>query len=176
MRTLGDPHPNVRLFDITKVFCTFRIKLISNMKYLLTLMAIIALSCNSSTQQGDFEEKARQYMKDSVVPTFHDPSSYEFVSVKVDTLTGSDYLKNLKKGYIDTDTSLLGSGVYNEKNKKIQELSAVPGYNDSILHVNLEVSYRGKNKMGALVLKNKSLVYLPKEDRITLLENLGSRY
>lgn len=140
------------------------------MKYLLTLMVVCALSCSSTNNQADIESRAKQYMMDTVVPRFNDPASYQFVSLKVDTLTGADYLKNLKRSYIDTDTSLLGTAVYNEKLKEISDLSAIPGYADSVLLLNIEVEYRGKNKMGALILDKTDLRYFPKEDRLTLVQ------
>lgn len=109
-------------------------------------------------------------MQDSVVPRFNDPASYQFVSLKVDTFTGADYLKNLKRYYIDTDTSLFSNGVYEEKQKEISHLSSIPRYPDSILHLNIEVEYRGKNKMGALILDKSELRYLPKEDKIITVQ------
>lgn len=141
------------------------------MKYLYLILVIAVWSCNSKeNRKAIIEDRAKRYMEDSVVPRFNDPTSYQFVSLKVDTLTGADYLKNLKRIYIDTDTSLLGSVVYFEKQKEISQLSAIPGYTDSILLLNIEIKYRGKNKMGALILDETHLRYFPKENKITEAE------
>ena len=141
------------------------------MKYILTILIVSALSCNSNSgSQANIEERAKQYMKDSIVPRFNDPTSYQFVSLKVDTLTGADYLKNLQRSYIDTDTSLLGTDTYNEKLKEMSDLSVIPGYADSVLLLNIIIEYRGKNKMGALILDKSELRYFPKEDRLTLVQ------
>jgi|SRR6478752_981206 len=136
------------------------------MKYLLTAAFISSLFYCSSHSEPDIKERAKQYMRDSIVPRFNDPSSYEFVSLNVDTFTGSDYLNNIQRLYINTDTSVLLSGKYEEKKKEIAQLSSIPGYSDSILHLNIDIEYRGKNKLGALVLNKTELRYLPKEDKI----------
>lgn len=134
------------------------------MKYSIVVIAIIFASCNT---QPTIESTVKKYMTDSIVPRFNDPASYQYVSAKIDTFTGSDYLKNLKRSFIDTDTSVLGKDVYEEKQKEVALLSAIPGYADSVLHLNIEVAYRGKNKIGALILDKTELRYFPKENRIT---------
>ena len=131
------------------------------MKYLLTITLISILSCNS---KSDIETLVKQYMKDSVVPKFNDPASYQFVSMKIDTFKGQDYLKNLQELYIN-DT-LADKNVIEEKKKEITKLSSSPGYSDSILNLQIEVKYRGKNKMGALILDDLDLRYFPQENKI----------
>lgn len=140
------------------------------MKYLYTIIVLYSLSCNYTSNKAGLEEKAKQYMQDSIVPKFNDPSSYQFVSAKIDTLTGAEYLKNLKRLYIDTDTSLLGEKIYQEKQREISVLSAIPGYSDSVLLLNIEVEYRGKNKIGGLVLDKTELRYYPKEDKFAAVQ------
>lgn len=140
------------------------------MKYLVTVIIISLLLYCTSNKQPDIEARAKQFMQDSVVPLFNDPASYQFVSLKVDTFTGSDYLKNLHRLYIDTDTSILLAGQYQEKKSEIAKLSSVPGYADSVLHLNIEIEYRGKNKLGGLVLDRAELRYLPNADKIITVQ------
>jgi hypothetical protein len=45
-KTPGARPVSVRLFDITKVFCTFHIQLISYMKYLLTILILSLVACD----------------------------------------------------------------------------------------------------------------------------------
>ena len=134
------------------------------MKSLIPAILVALISCNS---QQTIDKSIKKYMLDSIVPRFNDPASYQYVSTKIDTFTGSDYLNNLKRSYIDTDTFLLGKDVYSEKQKEFSRLSTIPGYADSVLHLNVEVTYRSKNKMGALILDKTELRYFPKENRIT---------
>jgi hypothetical protein len=142
------------------------------MKYLLTVMLFSALfACNNDP---NVEAMTKAYMKDSIVSTFNDPHSYEFVSMKVDTLMAGEYASRLQEGLNSEDTSSLGKEFFERDNRKIAALKSNPNYKDSILHLNINVKYRGKNKMGALILDNVNLVYLPKENRITTLENLAS--
>jgi hypothetical protein len=140
------------------------------MRYLLTILIFSTLACSTANKQASVEERAKQYMKDSIVPKFNDPASYQFISLKIDTFTGEDYLKNLNRYYIDADTSVLPSGTYEEKKQEIARLSSIQGYSDSILHLNIEVEYRGKNKMGGLVIDKSDLRYLPQEDRIIAVQ------
>lgn len=135
------------------------------MKYTLTLLIFTAFSCNNKTT---LEARAKQYMKDSIVPKFNDPSSYELVSVKVDTLKGSDYISNLKQLY--ADSSLVTRDTYEEKQKEIATLSATPGYADSVINIHVAVAYRGKNKMGALILDKTNLRYSPIDNKFILLD------
>lgn len=132
------------------------------MRYLFMFLTVAALSCNSSNKT-DVGDLAKAYMKDSIVPRFNDPASYEFVSIKIDTFKGADYLNNLKRLY--ADTTFMSKETIQEKQKEITDLSSIPGYGDSILNLQIEISYRGKNKMGALVLDKTNLRYYPKENR-----------
>jgi hypothetical protein len=119
------------------------------MKYLLTLLIAGALSCNDGANDFSIESRVKHYMTDSIVPRFNDPKSYEFVSMEVDTFKGSDYVKRLSSS---TTESI---------KKEADSLASQRGFMDSVLHVKINVSYRGKNKMGALILDQIKLRYFP---------------
>lgn len=131
------------------------------MKNLLPLFCCLIISCSSPVTT---EQRVQKYMTDSVVPRFNDPASYQFASMKIDTFRGRDYYENIKELY--ADTSLFTPGVVEEKHKELEEIEKNPRYMDSILNLQIQVDYRGKNKMGALVLNTMKLRYYPSDNRI----------
>ena len=94
-------------------------------------------------------------MKDSVLTSFNDPKSFELVSITIDTFKTKDALKNtldfLKYASDKEDSA--------KQLKKIDSLKLV-NQND-ILNYQFTISYRAKNKMGALTLDNMLLFYHP---------------
>lgn len=135
------------------------------MKYLLILVTVYLSSCNN---QPTLEASVKKYMTDSVVPRFNDPSSYEYVSMKTDTFTGGDYIEKIKNLY--ADTMIYNKETIVEKRKEVSELSSVPGFYDSVLNIQIVVNYRGKNKMGAIVLDKTKLRYSPTKNTITEIQ------
>lgn len=105
-------------------------------------------------------------MKDSVVPTFNDPSSYEFVSMEIDTLKGGDYIKNLRQLYKIEDTTIMSKETILTNIKEADSLDKLATYKDSIFHININIKCRGKNKFGGLILNDVKFKYFPSTDRI----------
>lgn len=132
------------------------------MKYSIVAIAIIFAGCNT---QPTIESAVKKYMTDSVVPRFNDPASYQYVSMKADTFKGGDYIDNIKSLY--ADTTLYNPATIDEKRKEISDLSSIPGFRDSVLNIQIEVNYRGKNKMGALILDKTKLIYSPSKNTIS---------
>ena len=150
-------------------------------------------SCNS---KPSFESRIQSYMKDSVVVNFNDPKSYEYVSMQADTVTGKDYDTSMVEMYnryindiyqtqtkmIENDFSSDTMGMYsvlkpgNETIDKfendIKKIRTKPSPPDSIYNINVIVKFRGKNKIGALILDETRLKYFPKEDKIVPFDNL----
>ena len=105
-------------------------------------------------------------MADSVVRKFDDPSSYEFVSLRSDTFRGADYIKNIRSLYVDT---ILTSKEKNADEQKLADnLEKRPGYLDSIIDIQIVVNFRGRNKLGALILNHLRLNYYPVENIFTI--------
>ena len=125
------------------------------MKYLLTVLITFTLSCHNPPT---LETRVKEYMKDSVVPRFNDPSTYEYVSMEVDTFRGRNYVQNIREIYKDTT---LGKEYFDMHNREADSLSLNSKYMDSIFHIEVKVNFRGKNKMGALILDNINLRYFP---------------
>ena len=121
--------------------------------------AFLALIFACNTHAPSNEEMVKKFMMDSIVPSFNDPKSYEFVSIKVDTFYGREYMENIKR-YME-DTTLYTSENLANTRKEIAELESIPGYSDSILNFQYKVNFRAKNKMGGLVLGNTRIIYNP---------------
>lgn len=172
------------------------------MRYLSMYLIIIALSCKTNTTPS-IEDLTKSYMKDSVVPYFHDPNSYEFVSIeKPDSITNhyvalsekQKYLEELQKVtdkqhdnsivLIADKTASTGTTLDNEiiqqgkhidslykehialLNAQIERCDKRLLKPDSLNHLLIKVNYRGKNKMGALILDKKNLKYFPIKNKI----------
>jgi hypothetical protein len=129
----------------------------------LVVLTVFLTACNN---KADIAERFKLYMKDTVVKGFNDPSSYEFVSIKIDTFRGKDYIENTRSLYKRGDTILHTAQRIEEKLSEADSLGKIPGYSDSVWNYQAELSFRGKNKMGALVLDKVNLTYTPASDKI----------
>lgn len=128
----------------------------------IVLLAFSCLFIACSTPPS-MENTVKKYMTDSVVPRFNDPSSYQFVSMKVDTFTGKDYIHNIRALYVDT--LLFSKDKIAEEQAEATSLEKRPGYSDSVIDLEVTVDYRGKNKLGALILDHLNLTYYPVQKR-----------
>lgn len=136
-------------------------------KLLICLLFAPFFSCH---QSHTVEDRLRAYIKDTLVKAFDDPSSYQFVSLKIDTFRGSDFIHNERALYVKGDTLLHSEEIIDEKLAQIDSLSKTPGYADSIWNYQAELKFRGKNKMGALILDKVNLKYIPVEDKVEVME------
>lgn len=127
------------------------------MKYIITLM-ILSLAC--SQKNNSMEDKVHQFMKDSVVPTFNDPASYQFDNMDIDTVTGEVLSARVAKTISD-DSTMLQNEYFQERMKLAQQINANPALKDSIYYINVRVDFRGKNKFGGLIKDKVRLVYYP---------------
>lgn len=144
------------------------------MKYLI--MAAVLVACQSAPS---FEDRVKSYMKDSVVTSFNDPKSYEYVSMSADSTfshqQAKDRLEELQH-HIDKENSSynlnkieLGNEpgfakittshdeLINAYNSSVTRYKGYLSRPDSLLHVDIEVRCRAKNAMGALILNTVKL-------------------
>lgn len=107
-------------------------------------------------------------MADTVSKTFNDPSSYEFISMQVDTVKGKDDYDNLKK--YSTNAVLFDSAARDKMKVQLAQIENNPGYMDSVFNYIIHVSFRSKNKLGALATGQMRLKYLPQIDKMELMK------
>lgn len=153
---------------------------------LMAFVALFFIGC--SNQNEGMEARFKKYMADTVTANMNDPKSYEFVSMEIDTVynhrlmqeyLSEDSLKlvehNLK---VEADTMGLDKESKEEYLKHSNGISHIYSSRDSIYKKDLsepdyiykitgKIKYRGKNKLGALVLNEMTLNYDPKKDKIT---------
>ena len=114
--------------------------------------------------EPSLKDKAEKFVKDSVLTSFNDPKSFELVSITIDTFKTKDALKNtldfLKYASDKEDSA--------KQLKKIDSLKLV-NQND-ILNYQFTISYRAKNKMGALILDNMLLYYYQDQNKFEVIK------
>lgn len=134
---------------------------------LCALFASSLFACNKKTTNSsvDLDARVKQYMKDTLVKQMNDPASYEFVSMTVDTNKGEDQIALLQE--FTKDSAVLSAKDMQDYKTQIADLQSRQGYSDSILRYYIDVSFRGKNAMGAKVVNSKRLIYSPQTDAIT---------
>lgn len=128
------------------------------------IFAILLAACSTQQSSNNMEEKVHQYMKDSVVPTFNDPASYQFVKMDIDSVTGQVLTQRVSKA-ISEDSSMLSNEYFQDKIKWAKEVEADPSLKDKVYYVNVRVDFRGKNKFGGLIKDKVRLVYYPATNR-----------
>ena len=119
---------------------------------LFAFAAYLFVGCKNETSLKD---KAEKFVKDSVLTSLNDPKSFELVSTTIDTFKTKDALKNAQdflKYASDKEDSA-------KQLKKIDSLKSLK--QDAIINYEFTISYRAKNKMGALMLDNMLLFYHP---------------
>lgn len=152
---------------------------------LILTLGVVIISCSS---KQNLQSRVQQYMKDTVVANFNDPASYQFVSMDVDTIKGSDYDRELMDQYtseldktkdqlrqLDFETDTTDQYIVREpltklvklRSESIDLVKSHPTKADSIVRYDINVKCRGKNKMGALILNNVKLQYQPSIDKIS---------
>ncbi|MDE3252509.1 MAG: hypothetical protein KGO92_06855 [Bacteroidota bacterium] len=134
-----------------------------NAAFLMISVSFGFLSCSS---KPNIETRVKKFMKDSVVNTFNDPSSYEFVSMTVDTFKLKDYISNTRLIY--GDTTHFDS--IKAKNELARAAELEKRNIDSIINYQIKVKYRGKNAMGALTLNEINLIFDPLTDKLVKSE------
>jgi hypothetical protein len=153
------------------------------MKTVFTIIAcFLIIGCGSKS--NSLESRFKNYMKDSVVSqSFNDPESYEFVSLKMDTITNhkferlsllDDSLKILnivRKIELDsldgvTDARSLRSTSLNILETNILRHEKELSNPDYIYKVEGTISFRAKNKLGAKIINQTKLSYFPSRDKI----------
>ena len=65
--------------------------------------------------------------------------------------------------FVNTEPQSSISASINEEIARSDKLLLLP---DSLHHIKFEVSYRGKNKMGPIILNKNNLFYFPAENKI----------
>lgn len=148
-----------------------------------TFFALVLIGGCSSNNKS-LEARFKDYMKDSVAATtFNDPASYEFVSIKIDSVTNHQYAEmSLREDSLKLDNlndkikldSLEGIDNARDNYKTSLQIlrSEIEGYNkdlaakDYVYKINAMISYRAKNKLGAKVLDQTKLYYLPFSNKI----------
>jgi hypothetical protein len=129
------------------------------------ILLIIVISLITSCKNNPIEDKTKKYMTDNIVSKFNDPSSYEYDGLSVDTFKVSND--------IDNQIQLLADTLYTPKQDIAQEKTALDSLEklnpDSVIDLEITVRYRGKNKLGAMVLDSLALKYNIASDRFTQL-------
>lgn len=119
---------------------------------LFAFAASLFVGCKNETSLKD---KAEKFVKDSVVTSFNDPKSFELVSTTIDTFKTKDALKN-------TQDFLKYASDKEDSAKQLKKIDSLKLLNqDAIINYQFTISYRAKNKMGALMLDNMLLFYHP---------------
>ena len=119
---------------------------------LFAFSASLFIGCKNETSLKD---KAEKFVKDSVVTSFNDPKSFELVSTTIDTFKTKDALKN-------TQDFLKYASDKEDSAKQLKKIDSLKLLNqDAIINYQFTISYRAKNKMGALMLDNMLLFYHP---------------
>lgn len=126
---------------------------------LLILCLLVCCIGSSCGRDNSAQARIKSYMRDTVVQKLDDPASYQFVSLQIDTFRGADYIRNIRSAY--RDTSLFDSDTRKKQQSAADSLQNVPGYSESILNYQSTLAFRGKNKMGALILDSIRLFYYP---------------
>lgn len=113
-------------------------------------------------------------MKDSVVTGFNDPKSYEFVSMKIDTLNRAKYDTMLVRENFEAAIKSINEGGsrWEEKDKVYDSLRAIirsdKGDSSEVLKYSINVSFRSKNLMGALQLNEYKLGLTTKDNKLVV--------
>ena len=127
------------------------------MKYLL-IIAVLFSACSSKKE--NIENDLKAYLEKEYRPSMNDPKSYEYVSMKIDTINGSVY--DAKKSLdILNNNSLPKSTILS----MVDSIKAHPSKADSIYCYDIDVTLRGNNSFGAKILNNESVRYYPAEKR-----------
>ena len=123
------------------------------MKYLILLITI--LSC-TTTPNDPLIDKISTFM----ISRMDDPSSFEFVSLdRVDTVYYNEYRLAMIKIYED-DSDLFDDDKSLRELDSLRKSTTLPDSSD-IMEINVYCKIRGKNKMGALVLKEYTVTLTP---------------
>lgn len=127
---------------------------------LFAFAAHLFVGCKNETSLKD---KAEKFVKDSVVTSFNDPKSFELVSTTIDTFKTKDALKN-------TQDFLKYASDKEDSAKQLKKIDSLKLLNqDAIINYQFTISYRAKNKMGALMLDNMLLFYHPENTRFEVI-------
>ena len=119
---------------------------------LFAFSASLFIGCKNETSLKD---KAEKFVKDSILISFNDPKSFELVSTTIDTFKTKDALKN-------TQDFLKYASDKEDSAKQLKKIDSLKLLNqDAIINYQFTISYRAKNKMGALTLDNMLLFYHP---------------
>ena len=119
---------------------------------LFAFSASLFIGCKNETSLKD---KAEKFVKDSVLISFNDPKSFELVSTTIDTFKTKDALKN-------TQDFLKYASDKEDSAKQLKKIDSLKLLNqDAIINYQFTISYRAKNKMGALTLDNMLIFYHP---------------
>ena len=128
--------------------------------FLFSFAAYLFVGCKNETSLKD---KAEKFVRDSVVTSFNDPKSFELVSTTIDTFKTKDALKNTQD-FLKYASDKVDSA---KQLKKIDSLKLLN--QDAMINYELTISYRAKNKMGALMLDNMLLFYHPENNRFEVV-------
>ena len=135
------------------------------------LFVLLILSCNT---KPNLETRVKNFMKDSVVTGFNDPKSYEFVSMKIDTLNRAKYDTMLVRENFEAAIKSINEGGsrWEEKDKLYDSLRAIirsdKGDSSEVLKYLINVSFRSKNLMGALQLNEYKLGLTTKDNKLVV--------
>ena len=122
--------------------------------------ASLFISCKN---ESSLKDKAEKFVKDSVLTSFNDPKSFELVSITIDTFKTKDALKN-------TQDFLKYASDKEDSAKQLKKIDSLKLLNQNdILNYQFTISYRAKNKMGALTLDNMLLFYHPENKSFEII-------
>lgn len=128
---------------------------------LLSFVFLALVSCSDKS----LESRAKQFMKDSIVSNFKDPSSYQLLSMSIDTFRIKNRVDNVKASLLDSSTTkILGDSA---SKKELTHLLALN--QDSIENLQINVKYSAKNSFNATIQDGLTFLYFPKENRFFYL-------
>ena len=130
-------------------------------KHFLLFAVSVFVGC---TNEASLKDKAEKFVKDSVLTSFNDPKSFKFVSITIDTFKIKDALKN-------TQDFLKYVSNKEDSTKELKKIDSLKMLNQNdLLNYQLTISYRAKNKMGALILDNMLLFYHPESKNFEVIK------
>ena len=115
------------------------------------------------------ESRVKSFMADTVSKNINDPDSYEFISMKIDTMTGRDDYEQLKR--LSDNSVLFDSAKRLAMKRQMMVIENNPKYMDSVFNYFITVKFKGKNKFGIQVIDMVRLKYFPQTNKMQILGN-----
>lgn len=167
-----------------------------------TIISVLFLTVSFiACDKNNLKDKTEKYVKDSLMDKFNDPKSFEFVSIKFDTIYSHSMIKSEIEKIKEEMKNQEAKNQFNKIEMSTADKDDIPAYKkidslgnytisilkkslidtesklfdkDSIHHINININYRAKNRLGALTLDNMFLIYHPFKDSFEVISLQGN--